>query len=217
MFTHIHHDIERLERIESDGVRVYQTPDGKKYPSVTGVTGMLSAASIKEWRDRVGAEAADRISRRASNRGTVVHSLCEAYLKNEEVKPSMFDKEAFDQLIPVLNRIDNIRCLETPLFSHHLRVAGTVDCIADFDGKRSVIDFKTSSKTKTIDMIDGYFLQTSAYAVMFEERTGLPVSRLVIIMSCDDSKSAQVFIQKRDDWIGRFIEVREDYFKLYNR
>lgn len=217
MFTHIHHDIDRLERIELEGVRVYQTPNGKKYPSVTSVTGILGTASIQEWRKRVGEEEANRISKRATKRGTELHSLCEAYLKNQQVKPSIFDQEAFESIKPRLHDIDNVRCLETPLYSHYLRVAGTVDCIADYKGKRSVIDFKTSSKVKNIKDIDGYFMQTAAYAVMFEERTNLPVSQLVIIMTCDDSKLAEVYIQKRDDWIQKFIEVREDYFKLYSR
>ena len=217
MFTHIHHDIDKIERIDSEGSRVYLTPNGKKYPSVTAVVGILSVASIQAWKQRVGEEEANRVSRRAANRGTEIHSLCEAYLKNEEAKPSMFHLESFNQMRPHLNRIDNIHCLETPLYLHHLRVAGTVDCIADIDGKRSVIDLKTSAKSKKIEDIEGYFLQTSAYAVMVEERTGLPVSQLVIIMACDDSKEALVFIQKRDQWIKRFIDVREDYFKLYNK
>lgn len=217
MFTHIHHDIDKLERIELEGVRVYKTPNGKKYPSVTSVTGILGTDSIKEWRARVGEEEANRISKRATSRGTEIHSLCEAYLKNEDAKPSMFNKEAFDSLKPELNNIDNIRCLETPLYSHYLRVAGTVDCIADYKGKRSVIDFKTSTHVKHIEDIGHYFMQTAAYAVMFEERTQVPVNQLVVIMACDDSRHAKVYIQKRNDWIHKFIETREDYFKLYNR
>lgn len=217
MITHIHHEIDRLVRIDEAGGRVYQTPNGQKYPSVTAVTGILGAASIQEWRDRVGEEEANRISSRASKRGTEIHALCEAYLKNEVPKPSIFDAEVFNSVLPELKKINNVRCLETPLFSHHLRVAGTVDCIADYDGRRSVIDFKTSSKVKTKEDIHNYFMQTAAYAVMFEERTGVPVSQLVIIMGCDDSKKALVFIEKRDNWIQQFIELREDYFKLKGR
>jgi genome maintenance exonuclease 1 len=96
-------------------------------------------------------------------------------------------------------------------------VAGTVDCIADYDGKRSVIDFKTASKIKTKESIDHYFMQTAAYAVMFEERTGIPVNQLVIIMGCDESTRALVFIEKRDNWIQKFIDLRHDYYKLKGR
>lgn len=217
MINHIHHDIGKLVRIDEAGGRVYQTPTGEKYPSVTAVTGILNMASIHEWRKRVGEEEANRISSRAAKRGTQIHSLCESFLNNEETKPSIFDLDAYNAMLPELKKINNVRCLETPLFSHHLRIAGTVDCIADYNGKRSVIDFKTSSKTKSKEDIYNYFMQTAAYAVMFEERTGLPVSQLVIIMSCDDSKSALVFIEKRDNWIEQFIELREDYYKLKGR
>lgn len=217
MITHICHEIDKLVRIDEAGGRVYQTPTGQKYPSVTAVTGILGMASIQEWRNRVGEEEANRISSRAAKRGTQIHAYCESFLNNEEVKPSIFDLEAYNSILPELKKINNVRCLETPLFSHHLRVAGTVDCIADYDGRRSVIDFKTSSKVKTKEDIHNYFMQTAAYAVMFEERTGVPVSQLVIIMSCDDSKKALVFIEKRDNWIKQFIELREDYFKLKGR
>lgn len=217
MITHIHHEIDRLVRIDDTSGRVYQTPTGQKYPSVTAVTGLLGAAFIQKWRASVGEEEANRISSRASKRGTQIHSLCEAYLKNETPKPSIFDVEMFNSILPELKKINNVRCLETPLFSHHLKVAGTVDCIADYDGRRSVIDFKTSSKVKSKEDIHNYFIQTAAYAVMFEERTGVPVSQLVIIMGCDESKNALVFIEKRDTWINQFIELREDYFKLKGR
>lgn len=217
MITHIHHEIDRLVRIDDTSGRVYQTPTGQKYPSVTAVTGLLGAAFIQKWRASVGEEEANRISSRASKRGTQIHSLCEAYLKNETPKPSIFDVEIFNSILPELKKINNVRCLETPLFSHHLKVAGTVDCIADYDGRRSVIDFKTSSKIKSKEDIHNYFIQTAAYAVMFEERTGVPVSQLVIIMGCDESKNALVFIEKRDTWINEFIELREDYFKLKGR
>lgn len=217
MITHIHHEIDKLVRIDEVGGRVYQTPDGQKYPSVTAVTGILNSASIQEWRNRVGEQEANRISSRASKRGTQIHFLCETFLKNETPNPSIFDTEVFNSVLPELKKINNVRCLETPLFSHYLRVAGTVDCIADYDGRRSVIDFKTSSKVKTKEDIHNYFMQTAAYAVMFEERTGVPVSQLVIIMGCDESKNALVFIERRDNWINQFIELREDYFKLKGR
>jgi genome maintenance exonuclease 1 len=128
----------------------------------------------------------------------------------------MFDQHTFKSIKPSLDRINNVHALETQLYSDHLRVAGTVDCIAEFDGKLSVIDFKTSSRLKTRDDIHNYFQQCAAYAVMFEERTGIPVGRLVIIMSVDGEDEASIFVEKRDDWIGEFVEAREDYAKLKN-
>jgi hypothetical protein len=216
MFQHIHHDIPKLVRVDSPEGRKYQTPSGKSYPSVTSIVGLLGKEAIREWRARVGEEEANRVSARAARRGTDVHSLCENYLLNKEVKPGLFDIEAFNSIKPLLNRINNIHCLETQLFSDYLQVAGTVDCIAEFDGRVSVIDFKTSRRIKSRDDIHGYFMQTSAYAVMFEELTKIPVSRLVVIMSVDD-EAPLLFIEKRDDWIGQFIELRKDYSKLYNK
>ena len=123
----------------------------------------------------------------------------------------MFDQEMFNAIKPHLDRIDNISCLETWLYSDHLQVAGTVDCIAEYDGVRSVIDFKTSSKPKRKEYISNYFMQCSAYAVAFEERTGLPVSQIVIIMGVDEQTDASIFYEKRDNWINDFISLREEY------
>lgn len=215
-FQHIHHDIDKLVRVDSESGRVYQTPSGKAYPSVTAILGLLGKAEILAWRKRVGEEEANRVSSRAARRGTAIHSLCEDYLLNKEVNPGPFDLETFRSIQPILNRINNVHCLETQLYSDYLQVAGTVDCIAEFDGKMSIIDFKTSKRVKTRDDIHGYFMQTSAYAVMFEERTGIPVSKLVIIMSVDDDNPL-LFIEKRDDWIKQFIELRQDYSKMYNK
>ena len=186
------------------------TPTGQAYPSVTSVVGLVKAQSIQEWKARVGTEEAAKVSSRASKRGTAIHSLCEQYLLTGEAKPDMFDAEMFNSLRPILNRIDNIHCLETQLYSHHLQVAGTVDCIAEFDGSLHVIDFKTSGKPKQRDWIHDYFMQTSAYAVMFEEITGIPVSRLCIIMGVDDHQPL-VFQEKRNDWIHQFRDIREQY------
>jgi len=214
MFNHIHHDIAKLRRVDSPAGRVYQTPSGRAYPSVTAVTGLHGKDAIMAWRKRVGEEEANRVSRRATSRGTRVHSLCEDYISNKPVTADLFDQEAWQSLVPELDKINNIHCLETQLYSDHLEVAGTVDCIAEYNGKVSVIDFKTSKRVKKKSDIHSYFMQTSAYAVMFEERTGIPVSRLVILMTVDDEPEASVFIEKRDDWIGEFMELREAYKKL---
>ncbi len=214
MFNHIHHDIAKLRRVDSPAGRVYQTPSGRAYPSVTAVTGLHGKDAIMAWRKRVGEEEANRVSRRATTRGTRVHTLCEDYISNKSVTADLFDQEAWQSLVPELNKINNIHCLETQLYSDHLEVAGTVDCIAEYNGKVSVIDFKTSKRVKKKSDIHSYFMQTSAYAVMFEERTGIPVSRLVILMTVDDEPEASVFVEKRDDWIGEFIELREAYKKL---
>lgn len=211
-FQHIAHDIPNLVRVDTENGRLYQTPSGRAYPSVTAVTGLLGKEDIIEWRKRVGEEQANRISTRAAKRGTAVHKICESYLLNEAPEVSIFDIESFNSLVPELDKINNIHCLETKLYSDYLQVAGTVDCIAEYEGKLSVIDFKTSGREKQRDEIHNYFMQTAAYAVMFEERTGIPVSRLVILMSVDDH-GVTIFNEKRDAWIGQFINLREEYRK----
>ena len=216
MKTFIHHEYPKLERKTSaDGSRVYATPSGRAYPSVTTVTGLHSKQGILDWRKKVGEEAANAISTRAANRGTRIHQLCEDFLLGEHVEPDIFDQDLFKKIRTHLDRIDNIHALESPLYSDHLEVAGTVDCIAEYDGKLAVIDFKTSSKLKQRDWIHGYFMQTSAYAVMFEERTGIPIGKLVIIIAVDDEEP-QIFIEKRDDWIDGFKDLRMQYKKLKN-
>jgi CRISPR/Cas system-associated exonuclease Cas4 (RecB family) len=211
MKTFIHHEFPKLERdTKPDGTRVYKTPSGKSYPSITTVTGLHSKASIIAWRKKVGEAEANRISNRAATRGTRIHTLCESYLRGESAEPDIFDQEVYRSLIPHLDKINNIHALEDPLYSDHLEVAGTVDCIAEYNGKLAVIDFKTSARVKTRDNIHGYFMQTSAYAVAFEERTGIPVGKLVIIMGVDDNEPL-IFEEKRDDWIGEFKELRQQY------
>lgn len=216
MINHIHHDIPKLERKTGpDGSRVYSTPSGQSYPSVTSVTGLLNIQSIMEWRKRVGEETANKISKKAANRGTRIHSLCEKFLLNEEVVPDMFDHAMWKSIEPYLGRINNVHALETPLYSDHLQVAGTVDCIAEYEGKLAVIDFKTSARVKHRDDIHSYFMQCSAYAVAFEELTGINIPRIVVIMAVDDNDPL-VFHEKRDAWIDGFKSLREDFRKWKN-
>jgi hypothetical protein len=216
MKNFIHHDFAKLERDTSpDGTRVYKTPSGRAYPSVTTVTGLQTRKGIMEWRKRVGEEEANRVSTKASGRGTRIHQLCEDYLLGKSIEPNITDAEMFGSMKEWLEDIDNIHALEDPLYSDHLEVAGTVDCIAEFQGKLSVIDFKTSSKPKDRDDIHQYFMQTAAYAVAFEERTGIPIGRLVIIMGVDND-FPRLFIEKRDNWVAGFRKLRLDYKNQFN-
>lgn len=215
MFERIYHEFPRIKRTTNDkGIRVYQTPDGQSYPSVTTITGLLAKEAIKKWRERVGKEAAARISTKASKRGTRIHTLCEKYLSNIELKETGYDLEMWQSIKPHLDSINEIHALEDKLYSDHLQIAGTVDCVAKYKNKLSVIDFKTSSKIKTKDQIHGYFMQCSAYAVAFEEITKIPVSNLVIIMTVEH-EGCLIFEEKRDNWINKFIDLRETYRESY--
>jgi genome maintenance exonuclease 1 len=216
VFNLIPCEFPKLSRITSpDGTRVYETPSGKSYPSVTTVTGLLKKQAIVAWRKSVGEQAANEISSKAANRGTRIHSLCEKYLSNNEVDPGYFDKDMWDSLKNKLDDINNIYALEAQLYSDHLEVAGTVDCIAEYNGRLSVIDFKTSRRQKQRDNIYDYFMQCSAYAVAFEERTRIPVTQLVILMAVED-ESPLIFIEKRDTWIEGFKNLREEYRQWKN-
>ena len=197
----------------SNSGRVYFTPDGIKYPSVTTVLSILTKDAINEWRARVGAEEANKVSKRASARGTKVHSIIENYLNN--------DPNCLDNLMPhVLNNFNSIKsyldecigdiyALEAPLYSHHLTLAGRVDCVAEWDGKLSIIDFKTSNRIKEKDKIENYFIQEAAYAIMWEERTGMPITQLVTLIAGDEG--AQVFIEHRDNHTTKLLSTIKEY------
>lgn len=164
------------------------------YPSATGITSLLAEVEgtdyIKEWRAKVGEKVAEDISRRAADRGTLVHEAAETYLKKGDFpKFDMFqqtEKRMCEQLLPILAKIDNIRCIETPLWTDRFELAGTVDLIAEYDGELMVIDWKTSSSYKHRNDINGYFLQTAIYAFMFWERTGIPIKNSLIVLTTPD-------------------------------
>ena len=213
MFNHVPVEIGKLVQVNAKGGRYYETPSGAKYPSVTSVTRLHNLESIQAWKDKVGEEEAGKISRRALARGNKIHSLAEKYLLNEGDMSDDFSKADFGQKIPYLNKINNIHCLETQLYSDHLQTAGTVDCIGEYDGKLTVIDFKTSAKLKKREWVKDYFMQCSAYAVMYEERTGTPIERLLLIINVED-EGVQLIDGKRDDYIQDFLDLRETVRKL---
>lgn len=194
-----------------DGKRYYTTPDGVKLPSVTTVIGAKKKEAIMKWRKRVGEEEANKISRKATSRGTNVHTLCERYLNNEELGMIMPDaKEMFLPLKPLLNRINNIHYQECALWSVQLGLAGRVDCIGEFDGVLSVIDFKTSKKVKKKEDIEDYFAQCVAYACMYEELIGVGIEQIVIIMAVEGSEPL-LFIEKTENHLNTLL----DFIKYY--
>ena len=196
--------------------RIYETPDGKCYPSITTVLGSLNKESIKKWRESVGKETADRITHHACTRGTALHEAIERYLNNEKnyfIKNEMpHVKYLFNSVKPVLDKyIGKIYMQEVPLYSDHLGVAGRVDCIAEFDGKLSIIDFKTARRAKRKEHISNYFMQATAYAIMFEERTGIPITNSVIIMAVDDSPTPIIFKEKRDHFVKPLLDTIKNF------
>ena len=192
--------------------RTYTTPDGTRYPSITTVLSILSEESIAAWRRRVGEEEANKIGTRAAGRGTLVHQIIEEYLKNKDVDDYLpHIRQSLENVRPILDsRIGKIYGLEVPLYSSHLGLAGRCDCIAEFDGVRSIVDFKTSKRVKTKDKISNYFAQMAGYAVMWEERTGMPITNTVIIMDVDDNEPL-VFKEHRDNHIQLLLDTKKEY------
>ena len=220
------HDLIKLNELSvktEEGKRLYQTPQGKSYPSVTTVTGILSKDDIQAWRQRIGEEKADQITRAATSRGNEVHKLAELYLKNELFSQStLFDEpktnnyKMFEALSSVLdNKVGIVRAIEAPLYSDVLRVGGRVDLVAEWDNELAVIDFKTSSKPKKERWIDNYFMQSSAYAFMFEELTEIPVNKIVIAIALENL-GTQIFIKNANDYIQQFIDLRKTYDIISN-
>ena len=218
-FKHTNIDLPELTRETIDGVRYYTVPHKDtplKLVSITSVTSHFNRETFAKWRERVGEDEANKITKKATSRGTDMHTLVENYLRNEEMpKGSVQPLSEFLYLIAkdALNRINNIHALERSLYSEYLGIAGTVDCIAEFDGELSIIDFKTSKKPKPREWIENYFVQCCAYACMLHELTGLSVKKFVIIMSCENGEvevyeeyNKTKYIKLLTKYIKKFVE-----------
>ena len=215
MFKHVDLSLPNLERETIDGVRYYKVPtleELQKFVSITSVISHYNKDKFASWRKRVGEEEANKITRKATSRGTDLHTLVEDYLHNRnlsDVQP--ISEHLFKIAKPTLNRINNIHTLEGSLYSQYLGVAGTVDCIAEFDGELSIIDFKTSKQPKPREWIDGYFVQCCAYACMLHELTGLSVKKFVIIMTCENG---EVEVYEEYDK-SKYIRLLTQYIKKF--
>jgi len=216
MFKHVPVELQPITATNKDGVRLYETPEGNKYPSITTVLSVRNKQGLMEWRKRVGDEVANHISRTAAARGTKVHHMCEDYLNNMESEwPEKF-KEHKKNFLPwclfkqlrneALCHINDIYAQEAGLYSDKYKVAGRVDCIAKYKGTLSIIDFKTSTKEKNDVWNENYYIQGSAYAEMFGERTGIEISQVVILVVTEDG-TVQEFIKDKQEYLNRLSET----------
>ena len=212
MFTHKPVQIPELETKTVDRKRFYLTPEGKMYPSITTVLSKRKMEGLQEWRKRVGDDVANYIARTAAQRGTKVHQMCEDFINNKEVKREPFLAAAlFGQIEKVIaEKVDNVYAQECGLYSDKYMVAGRVDCIAEYDGVLSIIDFKTSRSERNDDWNESYYIQASAYAEMFEERTGTPIEQIVILVVTEDGV-VQEFIKNKTDYIPKLINAVDDF------
>ena len=215
MFNHTPVDLPPVKARNSEGVRLYETPEGNKYPSITTVLSIRNKKGLHEWRKRVGNDVANYVARTAASRGTKVHHMCEDYLNNVQSNfPTEWEKHKkdflpyclFNQLKEqALCNIDDIYAQEAGLYSDKYKVAGRVDCIAGYKGVPSIIDFKTSSKERNDDWNENYYIQGSAYAEMFGERTGIEISQVVILVVTEDG-TVQEFIKDKHNYLDALVE-----------
>jgi len=217
MFNHVDISLPQLERETIDGVRYYKVPTEEellRLVSITSVTSHFNKEIFVKWRKKVGNEKADRITKAATSRGTDMHTLTEHFLKNEELpKVQPISDFLFKISKGNLNKIDNIHALEGSLYSKQLGIAGTVDCIAEYDGELAIIDFKTSKKPKPREWIEHYFVQCMAYGCMLYELTGISVKKLVIIMACENGEC--VVYEERDK--SKYIKLLTEYIRKFVR
>jgi genome maintenance exonuclease 1 len=206
--------------------RKYVTPDGTRYPSITTILSILSEDAIAKWRARVGEEEANKVSNRASGRGTRVHEALEHYVNNDgwQFVLDKYTPDIVQSVLSVKEQLDKslttVYGQEIALYSDHLRIAGRVDCVGVFNGKPSIIDYKTSKKHKPRKYIENYFCQEAAYAIMWEERTGMPITQLVTVIAVDEMQGApgcQVVIEHRDNWTTKLMETIELYEQRQNQ
>ena len=220
MFNHVDVPFMPIERETIDGVRYYKVWGSEelvKMPSITSVISWRNKEKFKAWRAKVGEQEANNITRKATHRGTDAHTLIEEYLNNEDTftKVLPLSEFLFKQAKPDLDRIDNIICQEQALYSTQIGIAGSVDCIAEFDGELAVIDFKTSAKPKPREWIEDYFVQCAAYACMLYEMKGIIVKKFVIIMTCEDGevkvyeeRDKSKYINLLSEYVGDFVEAK---------
>ena len=215
MFNHVDLTLPKLSRETIDGVRYYSVPDEEtllKLVSITSVTSHFNKEIFVNWRKKVGNETADKITKAATRRGTDMHTLTEYYLKNDdlpEVPP--ISEFLFKIAKGELNKINNIHSLEGSLYSKELGIAGTVDCIAEYNNELSIIDFKTSKKPKPREWVEHYFVQAMAYGCMLYELTGISVKKLVIIMACENGEC--VIYEEYDK--SKYIKLLGKYIRKF--
>jgi len=206
-------DIE-LNKKEVDGIRLYNLPDDQWVPSITSVTSFYNRQIFADWRKRVGIEEANRISKRATKRGTDFHEAAQCYLMNLNMEWDKFQpitKIMFHHARPYLDRINNIHAIERTLYSEYLGLAGRVDCIGEYEGELAVIDFKTSDKIKPEKWLENYFVQEMFYASAYYEMTGIPVKKLITLMVTPDGEVKVFDKRNKDDYIKLLVRYIKEF------
>ncbi len=213
-FTYVlHPEIPKIKQVIIDGVRYYDTPEGTLM-SITSLLKNFTPQGILDWRVSVGEEVANEVMKAATDRGSKVHKIIENCLAN---KPEIdlvgnygeLAARMFSQMIPALIKIDRVRVLEKGLYSTKYGIAGRVDCIAEYDKKLTVIDFKTATR-KMNERNETHLVQASFYSLAWEERTGEKVSQIAILTTTEDGE-IDVYRDDPSNYVGRLKEMIEEY------
>ena len=200
--------------MNQNGFRFYKI-DGKHYPSITSILSIQKKEGLEKWRKNVGEEAAKWEMARAARRGKATHTLVEQYLKGQpQTINDVLPNGMFRLLKPYLDQVDNIHCLERIMYSHKLTLAGQVDCIAEYNGKLSVIDFKTANKERIDSWNESYYLQCTAYAIMYEELFGKQIDQIVILQAGEDG-SCNAFVKQKKEYLSQLEKAIKDFYKYY--
>jgi|ERR1035441_7888554 genome maintenance exonuclease 1 len=214
MYEHLNIQIPELavqETQDGSGQRLYRTPKGDLYPSITTILSPLKKEIITKWRERVGNKVADIECQWGRERGTAIHLAVEEFIKNKGlVGQPLLVRMLVEDLMPYLRKIGKIHCQEVPLFSDLFRTAGRCDCIAEYSNKLSIVDFKTSKRPKRIEWIEDYFLQTSFYAYAYWERTGYKIEQSVILIATEQGQAQEFIVYPWLYW-KKLKDVRKDY------
>lgn len=208
-------EAKQLKQINENGQRLYVTETGEKYPSVTTALGALNRKKIWEWRKRVGAEVANKISTQASRAGTAVHNVAEDYILGNSLEAhNPIALNTFNTIKPLLDdNVGDVYGVELRMYSDQLRTAGTADLICQYNGKNTVLDFKTSKRWKKKDEITTYFMQSAAYAQMVKEHYDMDIEQIVILMAVGQGEGHLVFVEDVKDWKA----MTTKFFDLYHK
>tara|TARA_Y100001938_G_C8072746_1_gene424119 strand:+ start:487 stop:1185 length:699 start_codon:yes stop_codon:yes gene_type:complete len=213
-------DLPPLKAKNVNGKRFYEHLETKDiYPSITSVLSIRDKKGLHEWRQKVGEDVANHVMIQAANRGTAVHNMVEDYLNNVDLdQVEKYQKQFIPRMMfNVLKKecllgINNIRLQEAQMYSSDYTVAGRCDCIADYDGVPSIIDFKTSTKEKNEDWIENYFIQGSAYAEMYKEHFDEEINQVVILVVTEQG-TTQVFKKNKNDYLSKLKEAVEKFYE----
>ena len=220
-FNYVNHlgDLE-LEAKHTGDIRLYNLPNGEWVPSITSVTSFYNREIFAKWRKKVGIEEANRVTKRATSRGTDFHEAVEVYMKNDEIDWDKFKpltKFMFAHARPYLDKINNIHAIERTLYSEYLGLAGRVDCIAEYEGELAIIDFKTSEAPKKEQYLYDYFVQECGYACMLQEVYGLSVKKLVTIVACENGDTQVKVVPPKKEYLIKLQEYIREYQDKHDR